>query len=84
MPTYSWFGGAYQSASLVADVPPDYAATFAAVSGGNPSAKGTAVLEDPFPRLESCVKPNGSAVCEIYITVPATLHKRDKSDFENY
>jgi hypothetical protein len=63
MPTYSWFGGAYQSASLVADVPPDYAATFAAVSGGNPSAKGTAVLEDPFPRLESCVKPNGTTTC---------------------
>jgi hypothetical protein len=63
-PTYSWVGNAYQGQVYQIFAPPlDYAQTFAALSGSNQSANGTAIKESPYPRLKSCIQPNTNTIC---------------------
>lgn len=61
----SWFGDGYNLGSVeqFAVVPVDYAATFAALAGANQSGNGTAIKENPYPRLKSCVQPNSTTMC---------------------
>ena len=60
LPTYSWFGNAYQLGSSVEQVAAlsiNYAPTFAAILNGNNSANGTPVQQEWFPELASCHNP---------------------------
>jgi len=64
--TDSWIGNAYQgqgAVDQVSSLPADYAPTYAALGGGNPSSNGTAIKENPFPRLRSCYNPKNNTMC---------------------
>jgi hypothetical protein len=64
--TDSWLGNTYQTQGAIdqiSDLPADYASTFAALVNGNQSANGTAVKENPYPPLKSCVRPNSPTMC---------------------
>jgi hypothetical protein len=63
----SWMSNSYSESSTnvsnFAASPIDIATTFAAVEGGNQSAQGTYIKENPYPQLQSCSTPGGTAVC---------------------
>ncbi len=67
MPTLSWIGAAYQSQPTATQfsylLPSDYAQSYAALGAGNQSTNGTAIKENPYPRLKSCYNSANNTMC---------------------
>jgi len=64
LPIQGWMEDVYQGGiDQISTLPLDYASTYAATAQGSPSPSHNAIQQSPYPKMKSCIQPNGSTTC---------------------